>query len=68
MLEIAIQEYGNPRGREIVLIHGLLASHPIWLKQVGDPRDAGHASFFDQAERFDRELDAVVRSTDVPPR
>ena len=33
-VEIAIQEYGNPNGAEIVLIHGLLGSHLDWIKQT----------------------------------
>lgn len=36
-VKIAIQEYGNPRGPEIVLIHGLLGSHLNWIKQVNSP-------------------------------
>jgi len=31
-VSIAIQEYGNPNGAEIVLIHGLLGSHLNWIK------------------------------------
>lgn len=36
-VRIAIQEYGDPKGAEIVLIHGLLGSHLDWIKQVNDP-------------------------------
>jgi non-heme chloroperoxidase len=36
-VKIAIQEYGNPDGAEIVLIHGLLGSHLDWLKQTENP-------------------------------
>lgn len=36
-VSIAIQEYGNPNGAEIVLIHGLLGSHLDWVKQVDNP-------------------------------
>lgn len=32
-VRIAIQEYGNPNGTEVVFIHGLLASHIVWSKQ-----------------------------------
>ena len=32
-VKIAVQEYGNPNGAEIVLIHGLLGSHLDWVKQ-----------------------------------
>ena len=36
-VSIAIQEYGNPNGVEIVLIHGLLGSHLSWTEQVNSP-------------------------------
>lgn len=36
-VRVAIQEYGNPNGAEIVFVHGLLGSHLNWLKQVGSP-------------------------------
>ena len=36
-VSIAIQEYGNPSGAEVVLIHGLLGSHLDWIKQVDNP-------------------------------
>lgn len=35
-VRIAIQEYANPNGAEIVFIHGLLGSHLDWMKQVDD--------------------------------
>jgi len=34
---LAAQEWGNPRGAEIVLIHGFNQSHLSWLQQVNDP-------------------------------
>ena len=36
-VRIAIQEYGDPRGAEVVLIHGLMGSHLNWSRQVNDP-------------------------------
>ncbi len=36
-VSIAIQEYGNPNGVEVVLIHGLLGSHLSWTEQVDNP-------------------------------
>ena len=36
-VKIAVQEYGDPKGAEIVLIHGLLGSHLDWQRQVNDP-------------------------------
>ncbi|MCK9587918.1 MAG: alpha/beta hydrolase [Terrimicrobiaceae bacterium] len=36
-LNISAQEYGNPQGPEIVLIHGLGQSHLSWKKQVESP-------------------------------
>ncbi|WP_375419262.1 alpha/beta fold hydrolase [uncultured Hymenobacter sp.] len=36
-VRIAIQEYGNPQGPEIVFIHGLFGSHLDWLKQLDSP-------------------------------
>ena len=35
-VSIAIQEYGDPNGLEVVFIHGLLGSHLNWVKQVDD--------------------------------
>ena len=32
-----MQEYGNPRGAEIVLVHGLDGSHLDWVKQTSSP-------------------------------
>ena len=34
-LTISVQEWGNPQGQAIVLIHGLLQSHLSWIKQTG---------------------------------
>lgn len=36
-VQVAIQEYGNPQGEEIVFIHGLFGSHLDWLKQLDSP-------------------------------
>jgi non-heme chloroperoxidase len=36
-VKIAIQEYGNPKGSEIVFVHGLLGSHLNWRHQVKSP-------------------------------
>lgn len=36
-VRVAVQEYGNPKGAEVVFIHGLLGSHLSWSKQVRDP-------------------------------
>lgn len=36
-VSIAIQEYGNPNGAEIVLIHGLMGSHLDWTEQANNP-------------------------------
>ncbi len=36
-VKVAIQEYGNPNGLEIVFIHGLDGSHLDWIKQVDSP-------------------------------
>ncbi len=33
-LDLAIQEWGNPKGKEIVLIHGLGQSYLSWMKQT----------------------------------
>lgn len=33
-VRIAVQEYGNPNGTEVVFIHGLLGSHLDWSKQI----------------------------------
>jgi pimeloyl-ACP methyl ester carboxylesterase len=35
-LTLAVQEWGNPRGAEILLIHGYNQSYLSWLRQVGD--------------------------------
>jgi non-heme chloroperoxidase len=34
---LSAQEWGNPNGATIVLIHGFLQSHLAWLRQVTDP-------------------------------
>ncbi len=34
-LSVAVQEWGNPKGPAVVLIHGLLQSHLSWTKQTG---------------------------------
>ncbi len=34
---IAIQEFGNPRGREILFIHGFNQCHLSWARQFNDP-------------------------------
>jgi pimeloyl-ACP methyl ester carboxylesterase len=36
-LNLAVQEWGNPHGPEILLIHGFNQSHLSWLRQVDDP-------------------------------
>ncbi len=33
-VKVAVQEYGNPKGLEIVLVHGLDGSHLEWAKQT----------------------------------
>ena len=33
-VKVAVQEYGNPKGLEIVLVHGLDGSHLDWAKQT----------------------------------
>ena len=35
-LSLAVQEWGNPRGLEILLIHGFNQSHLSWRRQVDD--------------------------------
>jgi non-heme chloroperoxidase len=35
-LNLAVQEWGNPRGPEILLIHGFNQAHLSWLRQVQD--------------------------------
>jgi non-heme chloroperoxidase len=35
-LTLAVQEWGNPRGAEILFIHGYNQSYLSWLRQVGD--------------------------------
>lgn len=37
-VKVAVQEYGNPHGREIVLVHGLDGSHLNWIKQTASLR------------------------------
>ncbi|MDI3290825.1 alpha/beta hydrolase [Polyangium sp. 15x6] len=34
-LSIAVQEWGNPRGPEVLFIHGLSQSHLSWAPQIG---------------------------------
>ena len=36
-VNISVQEWGNPNGKEIVFIHGFMQSHLSWTKQVRDP-------------------------------
>jgi pimeloyl-ACP methyl ester carboxylesterase len=36
-LNLAVEEWGNPRGPEIVFIHGFSQSRLSWLRQVTDP-------------------------------
>jgi non-heme chloroperoxidase len=36
-LPIAIQEWGNPRGKEILFIHGFNQCHLSWARQFNDP-------------------------------
>ena len=36
-VKVAVQEYGNPKGLEIVLVHGLDGSHLDWMKQTSSP-------------------------------
>jgi non-heme chloroperoxidase len=35
-LNLAVQEWGNPRGPEVLLIHGFNQAHLSWLRQVKD--------------------------------
>ena len=37
-LNLAVQEWGNPRGPEILFIHGFNQAHLSWLRQVQDPQ------------------------------
>ena len=37
-LKLAVQEWGNPRGPEVVFIHGFNQAHLSWLRQVNDPQ------------------------------
>lgn len=37
-VRIAIQEYGDPKGPEILFVHGLYGSHLNWERQVASPR------------------------------
>ena len=36
-LSIAVQEWGNPKGREILFIHGFNQSYLSWSRQFSDP-------------------------------
>lgn len=36
-IKVAVQEYGNPKGREIVFVHGLDGSHLDWMEQYESP-------------------------------
>jgi non-heme chloroperoxidase len=36
-VQIAVQEWGNPKGREILFIHGFNQSYLSWQRQVSDP-------------------------------
>ncbi|MGZ5829212.1 MAG: alpha/beta fold hydrolase [Xanthobacteraceae bacterium] len=36
-LQIAVQEWGNPQGREILFIHGFNQCHLSWSRQFRDP-------------------------------
>jgi len=36
-VNISVQEWGNPNGKEIIFIHGFMQSHLSWRKQVQDP-------------------------------
>lgn len=38
---IAVYEYGNPDGAEILLVHGYSQSHLSWAKQYGSPQLQG---------------------------
>ena len=40
-LHIAAQEWGDPAGLEVVLVHGLAQRHLSWMKQVTAPELAG---------------------------
>jgi non-heme chloroperoxidase len=35
--ELAVQEWGNPSGLEVLLVHGFNQSHLSWARQVSDP-------------------------------
>ena len=37
-LNLAVQEWGNPRGPEVLFIHGFNQAHLSWLRQVKDPQ------------------------------
>jgi non-heme chloroperoxidase len=41
-LTIAVREWGNPAGREIVLIHGVGQSHLSFVRQMGDDLARDH--------------------------
>lgn len=36
-LSVSVQSWGNPKGPEIVFIHGFMQSHLSWAKQLRDP-------------------------------
>jgi non-heme chloroperoxidase len=36
-IKSAVYEYGNPKGSEILLVHGFSQSHLIWAKQYKSP-------------------------------
>lgn len=38
---LAVQEWGNPAGLPVILIHGFSQAHLCWSKQVGDPALTG---------------------------
>ena len=37
-VNLAVQEWGNPHGPEILFIHGFNQAHLSWLRQVKDPQ------------------------------
>jgi non-heme chloroperoxidase len=37
-LDLAIQEWGDPHGREVLFIHGGMSNHLCWERQLTDPR------------------------------
>src|SRR4051812_23923022 len=36
-VELGVQEWGNPQGMELLLIHGFNQSHLSWSRQIADP-------------------------------